>query len=100
MKDKRTYSDRRKYLIQAVKKRRKMIRLKAVEYLGGCCELCGYSKCLDALEFHHRDPSEKDFSISSRGHSRSWERVKKELNKCSLVCANCHREIHARMQLP
>jgi len=58
---------------------------------------CGYNKCLEALEFHHRNPSEKEFNVSSKGHSRSWERVKKEIEKCDLLCANCHREIHAEI---
>ena len=94
-KDKRKYSDRREYLIKAVSKRRKAIRIKAIEYKGGCCKICGYQKCTDALEFHHLDPKKKDFSISSKGYARSWVRVKEEIEKCILICANCHREIHA-----
>lgn len=94
-KDTRTYSDRRQYLIQAVHKRRKKIRSMAVEYKGGKCEKCGYDRCMDALEFHHTDPAQKDFSISSKGYTRSWNTVVEELNKCIMVCANCHREIHA-----
>ena len=72
----------------------------AITYKGGKCQSCGYNKCLEALEFHHIDPKQKDFSISQYGHSRSWERVRKELDKCVILCANCHREIHATMQLP
>ena len=49
----------------------------------------------DALEFHHLDPSQKDFGISSKGYTRSWDKVKEELDKCILVCSNCHREIHS-----
>lgn len=67
-------------------------KLKAVEYKGGKCERCGYSTNISALEFHHLDPSEKDFGISSTKHS--WEETKRELDKCILVCSNCHREIH------
>ncbi|OGI18574.1 MAG: hypothetical protein A3B68_02280 [Candidatus Melainabacteria bacterium RIFCSPHIGHO2_02_FULL_34_12] len=93
----RKYSDRRLYLIEAVRKRRKKIRLMAIEYKGGKCKLCGYNRCIEALEFHHTDPSKKDFSISSRGHSRSWKRVKEELDKCTMLCANCHREIHTKL---
>jgi hypothetical protein len=94
-KETRKYSDRRKYLIEAVKKRRKTLRKKAIEFKGGRCEICGYSKCLDALEFHHLDNLKKDFGISAKGYTRSWERVKNELKKCRLLCANCHREIHS-----
>jgi predicted HNH restriction endonuclease len=94
-KDKRTYADRRDYLIDAVSKRRKSVRLKAINHKGGKCELCGYHRCKDALEFHHLEESSKRFGVSSKGYTRSWEKVKQELDKCILVCANCHRELHA-----
>ncbi len=97
VKDKRKYGDRRAYLIKAVYSRRKRVRQMAVEYKGGKCEACGYDRCIDALEFHHTDPAQKDFSISSKGYTRSWERVKAELNKCAMLCANCHRELHAKL---
>jgi 5-methylcytosine-specific restriction endonuclease McrA len=96
-KEKRQYKDRREYLIRAVYIRRKKIRTKAVEHKGGCCKECGYSKCIDALEFHHIDPDQKDFTISSKGYTRSWEKVKSELDKCIILCANCHRELHAKL---
>jgi len=67
----------------------------AVEYKGGKCESCGYNKCIDALDFHHVNEKEKEFGLSQSGLTRSWERTKKESDKCVLVCANCHREIHA-----
>ena len=98
--DTRRYADRRQYLIAAVQKRRRRIRQQAVEYKGGECQTCGYCKCIDALEFHHADSSHKDFSISAKGYTRSWNKVKEELDKCVLLCANCHREIHAKAQLP
>lgn len=66
--------------------------MKSLEYKGFKCEICGYDKCIAALEFHH--PYEKDFGISSKGYTRAWEKVKLELDKCILVCSNCHREIH------
>lgn len=67
--------------------------MKMVEYKGGKCEICGYNKCIEALEFHHINPKEKDFSIS--GGTKSFNTLKPELDKCILVCANCHREIHS-----
>jgi 5-methylcytosine-specific restriction endonuclease McrA len=94
-KDPRKYVDRRKYLIGAVQKRRKVVRLKAIAYKGGRCQLCGYDRCPEALEFHHLVDGEKDFGVSSRGYTRSWDRVKEEVDKCALLCANCHREVHA-----
>jgi len=66
---------------------------KAVEYLGGKCIKCGYNKCIEALDFHHTDKSKKDISFKSK-RGWSWTRLKKELDKCILVCSNCHREIH------
>lgn len=73
----------------------------AREYKGGKCMLCGYDKCSRALSFHHLDPSKKDFGLSERGLTRSWERIKKEIDKCILVCANCHMELHEGIaQLP
>lgn len=98
--DTRRYGDRRQYLIAAVHKRRRKIRQMAVEYKGGRCQICGYNKCIDALEFHHKDSSNKDFSISEKGYTRSWDKVKEELDKCMILCSNCHREIHAQTQLP
>ena len=95
--EKRKYRDRRQYLIAAVHKRRRKIRQMALDYKGGKCQICGYNRCGDALEFHHTDASMKDFSISTKGYTRSWKNVKRELDKCTLLCANCHREIHAQM---
>lgn len=94
MKDKRTYAQRADYLKKAVAKRRKKLRQLAIESKGGRCQVCGYKKFSGSLEFHHLDPSVKDFSVSVDGSTRSWERIKKEIEKCALVCANCHREIH------
>jgi len=94
--DTRTYADRRKYLIAAVRNRRKKIRQMAIEYKGSKCETCGYNRCIEALEFHHNNSSGKNFSISEKGYTRSWAKVKEELDKCLLLCANCHREVHAK----
>lgn len=85
---------RQKANVISVKKRRIKIKELAIEYKGGKCEKCGYNKCNDALEFHHVDSNEKNFGIGQKGYTRSWEKVKEELEKCILVCANCHRELH------
>lgn len=86
---------RRNYL--RVKNRIQKLKEMAVEYLGYKCMKCGYDKCIWALEFHHRNPKEKEFSIS-KYYSRSWEKLKKELDKCDLICANCHRETHFEIE--
>ena len=72
------------------------IRLKerSVYVMGEKCQCCGYDKCITALEFHHLNPEEKDFSFGNNAN-RSWQNTKEELKKCILVCANCHREIHS-----
>lgn len=90
----RTYRDRAEYIKIAVAKRRKKVRQMAVEHLGGACEVCGYNKCSRALSFHHKDPALKEFGISAQGMTRSWDRVKIEIEKCMLLCANCHMELH------
>ena len=100
MAERRTYADRRSHLIDAVRKRRLEIRRKALDYRGGRCERCGYDRCREALEFHHLDSARKDFGISSRGYTRSWKKIREEVDKCVLLCANCHREVHAGLQLP
>jgi len=89
------YADHKKYFINSVAKRRRKIREMAVQHLEGKCSRCGYSKYLEVLEFHHRDPSQKLFGIGQRGLTRGWERVRAEIEKCDLLCANCHRELHA-----
>jgi DNA replicative helicase MCM subunit Mcm2 (Cdc46/Mcm family) len=88
----------RKCVVDAVQKRRETLKTKAIEYKGGKCEICNYNKCVSAMEFHHIDPNQKDFAISSKGYTRSWEKVRIELEKCILVCSNCHREIHENIK--
>ena len=66
-----------------------------LEYKGGKCEHCGYNRYRGALEFHHKDPAEKD---PTGLRKRSLDALKKEVDKCVLLCANCHREEHARME--
>ena len=81
--------------VDAVVKRRKKIKLLSVEYKGGKCHFCGYNKCVEALDFHHLDANKKDFGIAYKGHTKSFDKIRSELDKCVLVCSNCHREIHA-----
>ena len=100
MTEKRTYADRREYLIAAVAKRRKQLREKAIKYKGGKCMICGYSRYSGALDFHHIDEKDKKFGISTNGITRSWEKTKKELDKCVLICSNCHRELHGAILQP
>ena len=67
-----------------------------VNVLGGKCQICGFNSFLTALEFHHEDPSIKEFKLGS-GNTMSWENYKSEALKCILVCSNCHKEIHSKL---
>lgn len=79
-------------------KNRFIRRSKYKKLLGGKCEKCGYNKCLDALQFHHRDPAQKDFMVSDfiwgRGNITE-KKALEEIKKCTLLCANCHAELHS-----
>lgn len=73
---------------------RRYLKIWGLEYKGNQCSICGYNKCKQALDFHHLDESQKDFTISNHSDRIDWPTLKKELDKCIVVCANCHREIH------
>jgi 5-methylcytosine-specific restriction endonuclease McrA len=70
------------------------VKQRCIDYLGGSCQLCGYKRCNSALELHHKDPNEKDPDYLKL-RNRSFEKIEKELDKCALLCSNCHREVHA-----
>jgi hypothetical protein len=93
-----TEDERKSKNYKRVKTYRQKIKIKAIKYKGGKCNRCGYDKCDWAFEFHHLDSDEKDFGISAYS-TLSWDKIKKELDKCILVCANCHREIHYEMYM-
>jgi len=75
---------------------RQNLKDKSIEYKGGKCKICGYDKCNRSMDFHHRDPNEKDFGIGSY-KVLSWDKIKKELDKCDLLCRNCHGELHEKL---
>lgn len=75
---------------KAAKKRRRNM---AYKLLGDKCAVCGYNKCRKALEFHHLDPSEKEYNISN-GLNKPWAVLQRELEKCCLLCKVCHVEVH------
>ena len=74
--------------------RQRNLKKQMIEYKGGKCERCGYNKYYGALEFHHIDPSKKDFSLSHLKRYKFDQIIIDELDKCMLLCSNCHREIH------
>jgi hypothetical protein len=79
---------------QAEQRRRRKERL--VEFFGGVCQKCGYDRCIRALDFHHPDPSQKEFGIGKYLHRR-WEVLVAEASKCELLCKNCHYETEDEM---
>ena len=86
---------------EAVSKRRRKVKQKLVEEAGGRCLVCGYSRCQQALQFHHLDPGSKEFHLGHQGQSRSLARSRAEARKCVLLCANCHAEVEAGLvELP
>ena len=74
---------------------RQNLKRRAVTAMGGACVGCALREPVDALEFHHLDPKTKEFGISTEGIPRRWDKIETELAKCVLLCANCHREVHA-----
>lgn len=78
-----------------VKTWRRKTKERMTAAMGGSCAICGYAKSQGALEFHHLDPAEKDFSFGSiRRNPKNWGAIVEELRKCVLLCCRCHREIH------
>jgi transposase len=78
-----------------VSERRRKVKTLLVKEAGGSCALCGYDRHPGALQFHHRDPGTKSFSLSHLGVTRSLARCRDEAMKCVLLCANCHAEVEA-----
>jgi hypothetical protein len=74
---------------------RRRMKVRAVRAAGGSCEGCGRSGPVAIFEFHHLEADGKDFGISQDGIPRPWPKVLAELAKCAMLCANCHREVHA-----
>lgn len=88
---------------ERVHKSRKEQVKKLKLHFGGKCSKCGYSKYLECLDFHHLDPSEKEFSLSDNRSGKSFKKMLDEASKCALLCCRCHREEHVenfgRMEL-
>lgn len=84
---------------EAVKLWRKRTKERMVLAMGGKCVCCGYDRCVEALDFHHLDPSAKEIAVgATRANPTSWSKIVKELRKCVLLCAICHREYHAGLR--
>jgi len=78
----------------------KEVKIKMIEYKGGCCEKCSLTlkkSHYSVFDFHHRDPREKDINFTKIKYQK-WEVIKKEIDKCDLLCSNCHRLEHAKIE--
>lgn len=81
------------------RKRIKDVKIKMIEYKGCKCERCGLhlkDSHYSVFDFHHINPKEKDVNFDKIKYQK-WEKIKKEIDKCMLVCSNCHRLIHAEI---
>lgn len=99
--NKQANSTRKSYVVSKQSKEKNFLnqkervlktKLKLIKLMGNSCESCGYCKNAASLVFHHKNPKEKSFGLS--GICKIDEKVLKELAKCSLLCHNCHDELH------
>lgn len=75
------------------KKHRTNLKARLVKEMGGKCILCDYNRFIGALEFHHIDPSQKSFGLGETGWMAGYEKCRKEVEKCVLLCSTCHKEV-------
>jgi hypothetical protein len=85
---------------ERVAERRRKVKRILVAEAGGRCQICGYDRCVAALQFHHLDPLGKSFALSAQGVTRGLEKAREEARKCVLLCANCHAELEAGEREP
>lgn len=74
--------------------RRVRNKIKGIDLLGGRCVKCGFRGHPAAFEFHHKDPSQKEFNFGNMAN-KAWKTLENELDKCELLCSNCHRMEHS-----
>jgi len=75
-------------------KNRKKANIELKTQYGGRCAVCGYSKSMSALDFHHKDETTKSGQVSYFIRQFGKERAAEEAKKCILLCSNCHHEVH------
>jgi hypothetical protein len=85
----------RRCRVEAVARRRRRVKHTLVAEAGGACRLCGYSRCVAALHFHHLDRTQKTLPVSLAGVTLSIDFMRAEAKKCILLCSNCHAEVEA-----
>jgi predicted HNH restriction endonuclease len=90
--DQRYHENNKEKIHERKMTRRKRLKKEAIELLGGKCKNCGYNRCIAALDFHHI--GKKEENINSLLKNQSRQKLLKEVERCILLCANCHREVH------
>ncbi len=87
-----------KHRAKRLTRNRQALKRKAVEYLGGKCLDCGIqTDFISVYDFHHENADDKDEGIAElMSRFKVWEKIQVELDKCVLLCANCHRIRHER----
>ena len=94
------YLKHKKEYCKIAREKKRFIKKELIDIKGGKCEICGYNKCIEALDFHHKDPDKKEFTISMAlaKNKKNIEELKIEINKCLLLCKNCHTELHYNLK--
>jgi hypothetical protein len=93
--------DRNAYVSKKISELRRKRKIEFLEYKGGMkCSRCGFSEPIpDVYAFHHRDPLEKDPSWGKmKTNNWKWDRVQDELDKCDVLCHNCHSIVHYELR--
>lgn len=84
--------------VRKVVEHRRKLKWRLVEYAGGKCQKCGYKKKIPgAYAFHHKDPDEKDLGLA-KNYGKSIETLRREVDKCDLLCVRCHAEVHHKLE--
>lgn len=91
--DKRYYEKHKKEIYNRKKERIRAHKLSLLKIFGCRCSICGYNRCIAALEFHHK-ADDKDRSLKESLQHFSKQKAFKEAKKCIILCSNCHREVH------
>ncbi len=86
--------EKKEKLRTSIKDRSWKRKQKLIDLKGGKCQICGYNKCPRSLSFHHREPEKKQYNLNSRVIAGiKWSTVVEEVEKCDLLCLNCHNEV-------
>jgi len=86
--------ERRKRDADIQKEKRYSLKRELIDMKGGKCIACGYDRYIGALDFHHLNENEKIYNVGTLISGGSRLKAIVEIQKCILLCSNCHRELH------